>query len=125
MQLANSLGIEFKETDPMFTTNTYRQIGRNDTNDRIKQVMEELKINNWEEITSHCLRHGFCYMGLLNDVPLEYMSILLRHGDIKVTRDWYTEFAKEQIMKNGNKVIATRTKELEKYQNVLPIAMNI
>ena len=87
--------------------------------------MEELKINNWEEITSHCLRHGFCYMGLLNDVPLEYMSILLRHGDIKVTRDWYTEFAKEQIMKNGNKVNATRTKELEKYQNVLPIAMNI
>lgn len=124
MQLAERLGIEFKETDPMFTTSTYKQLGRNDTNDRLKQVTKELQIDNWEEITSHCLRHGFCYMGLLNDVPLEYMSILLRHEDIKVTRDWYAEFSKDQIRKFGNKVNENRTKELQKYK-VFPMAVNI
>ena len=124
MQLAKRLGIEFKETDPMFTTSTYKQLGRNDTNDRLKQVTKELQIDHWEEITSHCLRHGFCYMGLLNDVPLEYMSILLRHEDIKVTRDWYAEFSKDQIRKFGNKVNENRTKELQKYK-VFPMAVNI
>lgn len=49
MQLAKRLGIEFKETDPMFTTSTYKQLGRNDTNDRLKQVIKELQIDNWEE----------------------------------------------------------------------------
>lgn len=76
--LAKRLNKSFGETDPMFTTSTYNQLGRNDTNDRLKEIVKDLKIEDWKEITSHCLRHGFCYAGLLNDVPLEYMQILLR-----------------------------------------------
>lgn len=122
--LAKKLGIEFKETDPMFTTSTYKQLGRNDTNDRLKQVVEELKIENWEEITSHCLRHGFCYMGLLNDVPLDYMSILLGHENIQVTKSWYAQYDKERIRKYANVVNATRLNALEEYK-VIPMAVNI
>lgn len=78
INLAQRLNIEFKETDPVFTTSTYNQIGRNFTNARVKKVVKELNINNWQEISSHCLRHSFCYAGIFNDVPINYMSKLMR-----------------------------------------------
>ncbi len=76
----------FKRSDPVFTGRWYgKQLGRNTTNDRVKQVMNDLKIKDFEEITSHCLRKSFCCAGLLNDVPVEYMAKLLGHSDPKVT----------------------------------------
>ncbi len=114
--LAKRLGITFKETDPVFTTSTYTPYGRNDTNDRVKKVMKDLKIDNWDQITSHCLRHGFCYAGLLNDVPLEYMQILLGHSNIAVTREWYAHFDKSKINSYAKKVNVNRTNILKKMQ---------
>lgn len=83
--------VQFKETDPVFTGRWYgKPLGRNTTNDRVKKVMSDLKIKNWEEITSHCLRKSFCSAGILNGVPAEYMAKLMGHSDIKVTlRDIY------------------------------------
>lgn len=104
-ELAKKLGKIFRETDAVFTTNTYTPLGRNDTNDRVKKVAEDLKIENWEEITSHCLRHSFCYTGLLNDIPLEYMQILLGHSDISVTRKWYAHFDKKKLIHMLEKLI--------------------
>ena len=112
--LAQRLGKIFKETDPVFTTSTYTPLGRNDTNDRVKKVVKDLQIENWEEITSHCLRHGFCYAGLLNDVPLEYMQILLGHSDISVTRKWYAHFDKSKVNAYATKVNTKRTDILQK-----------
>lgn len=113
-QLAKSLNKEFKETDPVFTTKTYNALGRSDTNDRVKKIVKNLEIENWQEITSHCLRHSFCYAGLLNDVPLEYMQILLGHSDISVTREWYAHFDKVKVDEYATKVNANRNGILEK-----------
>lgn len=113
-QLAKSLNKEFKETDPVFTTKTYNALGRSDTNDRVKKIVKNLEIENWQKITSHCLRHSFCYAGLLNDVPLEYMQILLGHSDISVTREWYAHFDKVKVDEYATKVNANRNGILEK-----------
>lgn len=116
-QLAEKLHIKFNAEDPMFTTNKYTQVGRNDTNDRVKKMVKDLQIEDWQEITSHCLRHGFCYAGLLNDVPLEYMQLLLGHEDISVTRDWYAHFDDRKIKSNAIKVNATRQEHLSQIIN--------
>ena len=111
--LAKKLDIEFKETDPVFTTSTYNQLGRNDTNDRVKKVVKDLNIENYNKITSHCLRHTFCYEGLRNSIPLEYMQILLGHSDISVTREWYAHFDKSKIDEYAIKVNQNRTNILK------------
>ena len=67
------------------------------------------------EITSHCLRHGFCYAGLLNDVPLEYMQLLLGHANISVTREWYAHFDKSKINYYAKKVNTNRMIKLKKF----------
>lgn len=121
--LANKLNITFKETDAVFTTSTYTPYGRNDTNDRVKKVVRDLEIDDWEEITSHCLRHGFCYAGLLNDVPLEYMQILLGHSNISVTREWYAHFDKSKINSYATKVNVNRTRILKKIENREKVAI--
>ena len=56
----------------------------------------------------------FCYAGLLNDVPLEYMRILLGHSNISVTREWYAHFDKSKINSYATKVNANRTRILKK-----------
>ena len=111
-QIAERKGIEFKETDPVFTGRWYgKQLGKNTTNERIKRIVEDLKIKNWEEISSHCLRKSFCCAGILNDVPLEYMSQLMGHSSTKVTEEYYSEYKQEKInsyakQTNKNRVIA-------------------
>lgn len=63
-------------------------------------------------------------MGLLNDVPLEYMQILLGHDDISVTREWYAHFDEKKVRKYANKVNKNRTRALKDY-NVVPVAVNV
>lgn len=83
---ADKKNMEFSKSDPVFTGRWYpKPLGKNTTNDRVEKVMEDLKIKDWEEITSHCLRKSFCCAGILNDVPVEYMAQLLGHSDPKVT----------------------------------------
>lgn len=113
-QLASRLNKQFKETDPVFTTKTYNALGRSDTNDRVKKIAKDLQLENWKEITSHCLRHTFCYAGLINDVPLEYMQILLGHSDISVTREWYAHFDKSKVDEYATKVNTNRNGIIEK-----------
>ena len=117
-KLAEKNHKEFKETDKVFTTNKYNPLGRNTLNERVKKVVKDLEVENYEEITSHCLRHGFCYAGLLNDVPLEYMQILLGHSNIAVTRQWYAHFDKSKINDYAKKVNTNRTAVLQKLQGI-------
>lgn len=120
-KLAQKLNKEFKETDPVFTTSTYTQLGRDDVNEKVKKVVKDLKIENWKSITSHCLRHSFCYSGLLNDVPLEYMQILLGHSSISVTREWYAHFDKKKVDDYSLKVNQNRTNAVKEYCNKLVV----
>lgn len=121
MRLAEKLHITFTEKDAIFTTSTYKQLGRNDTNDRVKKMVEDLNIENWEKITSHCLRHGFCYAGLFNDVPLEYMQILLGHENISVTKKWYAQFDDAKVNSNAIKVNKVRNEKLKQLVNGLSV----
>ena len=109
---AEKSNMKFKENDPVFTGRWYgKPLGKTTTNDRIKKIMEELKIENWNEITSHCLRKSFCCAGIFNGVPMEYMSRLLGHNSIKVTETYYSEYKQEKINEyaeqtNKNRVVA-------------------
>lgn len=107
----------FTENDAVFTTKTYTPLGRNVTNERVKSIVKELSIKDWDKITSHCLRHGFCYEGLLHDVPLEYMQILLGHANIAVTRKWYAHFNKSKINSYAQKVNENRIDIIKKIEN--------
>ncbi len=121
--LAQKLGYEFKDSDAVFTTSTYTPFGRNDVNDKVKKVVKELQITNYDEITSHFLRHGFCYAGLLNDVPLEYMQLFLGHANISVTREWYAHFDKSKINYYAKKVNTNRMMKLKKFETKNGIAI--
>lgn len=116
-ELAQKLKKPFSENIAVFTTKTYTPLGRNVTNDIIKSIVKELEIKNWDKITSHCLRHGFCYEGLLNDVPLEYMQLLLGHSNIAVTRKWYAHFNKSKINSYAQKVNENRMAIIRKIEN--------
>ncbi len=115
-RLAEKLKIQFKETDPVFTTSRYGALGRNTLNERVKKVVSNLKVKNWQEITSHCLRHSFCYEGMLNDVPVEYMQKLLGHSDIKTTLKWYAHFDKEKVNNYAMQANANRSKILKEIE---------
>ena len=57
METAKKNHKQFRDSDFIFTTSTYTPVGRNDINDKVKKVVKDLNIENWDEITSHCLRH--------------------------------------------------------------------
>ena len=104
----------FEEDDYVFTTKSYMPYGRNTLNERVKETVKSLKIDNWEHITSHCLRHSFCYAGLLNDVPLEYMQILMGHSSPVVTKEIYAHFDDLKISNYAKKVNTNRIRALYK-----------
>ena len=117
MQKASKSNKTFKRSDPVFTGRWYgKPLGRNTTNDRVEDVMQELKIKDWEEITSHSLRKSFCCAGLLNDVPVEYMSKLLGHNSVNVTMSFYAELKQEKINDYAEK---TNTNRLTALQNII------
>lgn len=113
MYLAQRLNKDFKESDPVFTTSKYNQIGRNYTNDRVKKVVKDLEIPNWKEISSHCLRHSFCYAGILNDVPINYMSKLMGHSSVKVTEQYYVKYNQQKINHYARRTNINRDKALQ------------
>ena len=111
--LAQKLEIKFKESDPVFTTSKYNQIGRNYTNNRVNKVVKDLEIPNWKDISSHCLRHSFCYAGILNDVPINYMSKLMGHSSVKVTEQYYVKYNQQKINHYARMTNINRNKALQ------------
>lgn len=128
MNYAEKHYAEFSDNDPVFTGRWYpRQLGKNTTNERIQRVVKELNIKNWEEISSHCLRKSFCCAGLLNDVPLEYMSKLMGHSSVKVTEEYYAEFKQSKINSYAEKTNQNRLNALHKLNNrfAIPSIANV
>ena len=112
-QLASKLGIKFKETDLAFTSCTYRPYDKNDLYEKMSNLMKRTKIKDWQELSTHCLRHTYCSTGVRNKVPLADMKALLGHEDISVTAEWYMHFDEEQIIKSSNDVNRNRVVALQ------------
>ena len=75
--------------------------------------MKRTKIKDWQELSTHCLRHTYCSTGVRNKVPLADMKALLGHEDISVTAEWYMHFDEEQIIKSSNDVNRKRVVALQ------------
>lgn len=105
--------VRFSEKDPVFTGKKYAPLGKNTTNSRVKKVMKDLQIKDWEELTSHCLRKSFCCAGILNDVPIEYMSKMLGHSSVKVTEQYYLEFNQNKLDEFSKQANVNRTNALK------------
>lgn len=59
-ELAKKNGKEFKETDWVFTTKTYKGYLEDYSADVMKRAMEDLQITDYKELTPHNLRHTYC-----------------------------------------------------------------
>lgn len=103
-QLAQYNNKTFKETDWIFTTKTYEGYVSDYTSDKFKKIVRTLKIEDYEELTTHSLRHTFCTLGIANDVRVEQMKEVLGHSNIAVTSNWYTHLDKEKVVEASNKV---------------------
>jgi len=114
-KLAQTVGITFKETDFIFTNQSYVPNDVYYFNRHVKKVVKDLKIKNWDKISLHCLRHTYCSVGKKNNVDIADMQKLLGHSDISVTAGWYTHFDKEQLVRKSNDVNNNR---LSAFKNV-------
>ena len=112
--LAQKLDKKFTERDFIFTSCRYNPYDRDDFYDRVKKVVTELKIKNWQEISTHCLRHTYCSTGVKNKVPLADMQRLLGHEDVSVTANWYTHFDTEYLLNSAKDVNKSRLSAFKK-----------
>lgn len=110
-ELARKNYREFTEKDFVFTTMKYRPVKHDGTWDRVKKVMEETKVKNYENISTHNLRHSFCTNGLSDGVKLEEMKTLMGHSNISTTMI-YTHVQEEQIIRASTQAVSSVAKYL-------------
>lgn len=103
-ELAKKNGKEFKETDWVFTTKTYQGYVSDYTTDIMKRALKETKIENYEELCVHCLRHTYCSIGIMNGIKAEEMQKILGHSDIQTTINWYTHIDPSHVINASKKV---------------------
>lgn len=89
-ELAKKNNKTFKETDRVFTTKNYEGYVSDYSSDKFRKAMDTIKIEDYKDLTLHCLRHTFCTLGIENGVTVERMKELLGHSSIAVTSNWYT-----------------------------------
>lgn len=106
--LAKKLGIEFKETDFVFTSNRYNPYDRDDYWLRVRKVMEALKIKNWKSISPHKFRANFCLRAAEQGVDACYVKDVLGHSNISTTLSYYWSTSDEVVKETANKVNAGR-----------------
>lgn len=96
-ELAKSKGKEFTENDFVFTNKNYEGQMSDCVWDKVKAVMNELKIKDYKSLSTHNLRHSFCTNGLKDGVKIEEMQKLMGHSSIATTLI-YTHIDEEQIL---------------------------
>lgn len=116
-ELAKRNGKEFSEEDFVFTTLAYRAYVADGVNDRFRNIMNNIKIKNYNDLTIHCLRHTYCSIGIRNGVTLKEMQKILGHSSISVTADIYGHLDNESVIQASNKVNADMNKYLIDYKN--------
>lgn len=100
--LAKYKGKEFKEKDTVFTTKFYEPIQADVVWDKVKRAMNDLKITNFDKISTHNFRHSFCTNGLKAGVDIQDMQKLMGHTNINTTMI-YTHVQEQQIIEASSK----------------------
>lgn len=103
-KLAKKNNKEFKETDWVFTTKTYNAYLSDYISDKIRKIMNTIKIKNYDKITAHSLRHTYCSEAIKNNVDIKQVQMILGHSNVGVTLDWYTHINTETIINTSCKV---------------------
>ena len=103
-ELAKKNNKTFKETDWVFTTKNYEGYVSDYSSDKFRKVMDTIKIEDYKELTLHCLRHTFCTLGIEKGVKSEAMKELLGHSSIAVTSNWYTHLDTKKVVEASNEV---------------------
>ena len=117
-ELAVKCGKKFKEEDFVFTTNEYKGYVSDGVIEKLKRIMQNLKIKDYDKITIHGLRHTFCSRGVRNKVTLKEMQRLMGHSSIKVTADIYSQLDDEMVIKASNKVNEDMGAYISNYKNM-------
>ncbi|HAF30563.1 MAG TPA: hypothetical protein DCG75_16085 [Bacteroidales bacterium] len=86
-----------EEKDPEM--HIFRVFANQVTNRYLKEIMSEAKIN--KRISFHCARHTFATIGIELGIPIEIISDLLGHSDLKTTKIYSNilDYKKEEYMK--------------------------
>mgnify|MGYP003281930165 FL=1 len=104
MKLAERQGKIFSEKDWVFTTKKYEGYLSDYIGDSLKKVVTEIKAEGYKELTTHCLRHTYCTLGIERGIRVEEMKYILGHSNIAVTSNWYTHLDKKKIVNDSNTV---------------------
>lgn len=82
-KLAKKNNKEFKETDWIFTTGTYNGYVNDYISDRLKKVLNIIKIKNFDKLTVHCLRHTYCSIAIENGLNIKQVQLILGHSNVR------------------------------------------
>ena len=102
-KLAKKSNKEFKETDWVFTTNTYNAYVSDYIWDKVKKVMYAIKIKDYDKLSTHNLRHTFCTLGLRDGTNIEDMKNVMGHADVATTMI-YMHAQKEKVIEDSKKI---------------------
>lgn len=70
--------------NPIRLMKVFRVVSNQKTNHMLKEIMELAGIE--KEISFHCARHTFATVGITIGIPMEIISKLLGHSDLKTTQ---------------------------------------
>lgn len=93
----------------------FRVLSNQKTNEYLKNIMEIAGID--KQISFHCARHSYATNGIELGIPLEVISQLLGHTDVKVTRIYakYSDNVKARELEKWN--LNDKKKAEEKKKN--------
>ena len=87
---------------------------KNRLNTKFTDACKKIGIYKPNQTTLHCLRHTFALMKYLECRDLNWVSVLLHHGSLKVTRDHYACFTIRRLKKD----FPTYWKQIQKVQKM-------
>ncbi|MCK8059731.1 MULTISPECIES: site-specific integrase [unclassified Fusibacter] len=88
-----NLGIAFKTSNFLFTSNMCTPLRGDHLNDRWKKTQRKLKIDT--VVNFHGLRHTFCTILAEKNVPIKTAATLMGHSNIETTARVYTHVDKK------------------------------
>ncbi len=100
----------FTEEDFVFTTSKYTAMLNDYLWARVKKVMNSIKIENYDKISTHNLRHTYISMCAEKGVSIKEAQMLAGHSDIGITLV-YTHLQEQQLEEASNKA----TNDIAKY----------
>jgi site-specific recombinase XerD len=93
--------IDFSENHP--NNYVFDVKSNQNTNDYIKEIMQKMKYDFYQEVTFHCARHSFATHCIRMGMPIKSTSQTLGHTSVKTT-EIYTHLVKDAVINEIDKV---------------------